>query len=213
MIIYYTEDFKRVLNNPSSYINISKFRVIAEKELENFKELTSDEINMLSYSPSGGYYKAEGIILDSLLTLSIEIPSSDISINDYTALLIYYENVLNYNEPPRLAFIISGSMNKKDSTTLELGKLNLEASRTIINITKFNYNCSIYLDQTQDLEFLEGKGVGKINTLYLNIDKSEKSLRYVSRDSYESYLHELRSTDDYSHLHTTFINNYGLKVY
>ena len=213
MTIYYTRGFKEVLNNPSRYIKISKFRAISETLLENYKGLSSEDLN-IPFSPTGGYYDSEGIIQDNLLTLSIEIPSSDVSINDYTALLFFYDDVLNSNEYPQLAFILSGSisLDDKNSESMILGKLDLE-NRTIINIPNFNHRCSICLSQTDDLKFLEGKGLGKISSLYLNIDESEKPLRYVSIDSYEAYLLELRGMDDSNHSYTTYINNYGLKVY
>ena len=212
MIIYYTEDFKEVLHNSSQYIQISKYRL---SNLEYIKDITQLEtlgnMDKSNISPSYGYYEAEGIISGSKLSLSIEIPSKDVSVNSYTVLLVYYDNLLSSKITTRLAFIISNSMELKDGD-IWFSKLNLEPERTIFNILNFNYNCSLKLAQDQDIEFLEGSGLGVIGNLYSGNDSGSGG-RYVSRESYEAYLQEQRSKDDNEHLFTTYINEFGLKIY
>ena len=211
MIIYYTKDFKEVLLNSSQYIQLSKYRLSDLKSIEDITQLeeTLGNIDKQNISPSYGYYEAEGIISDSKLSLSIELPSKDVSLDSYTILLVYYDNLLSSDTTPRLAFIISNSMEVKTKTVL-FSKLNLEPERTIFNILNFEYKCSLKLNQDQDIEFLEGTGLGIIGNLYLG---NGSGGRYVSRESYGAYLQEQRSKDDNPHLFTTYINEFGLKIY
>ena len=214
MIIYYTEDFKEVLLNSSQYIQLSKYRL---SDLDSIVDITQIETlmgdNAVFFSPSYGYYEAEGIISGSNLSLSIELPSKDVSIDSYTKLLVYYDNLLSSNVVTKLAFVISSSMQLKDEKVV-FSKLNLEPERTIFNISNFNYKCSLKLNQDQDIEFLEGSGLGIIGNLYIG-SESDSGGRYVSRESYEAYLQEQRGieTDDNKHLFTTYINKFGLKTY
>ena len=216
MIIYYTKDFERVLIDSSQYIKLSKFILssVSEMSVERLKNITSMGLGTINKSPTNGYYEAEGIILDSQLSLSIEIPSTDISIDNYRILIVYYENLLNPSEQPKPAFIISGSMVKRNDV-VSFEKLNLEANRTIINILDFNPSCSINLIQDSDTEFLEGKSIGIIGNLFSNTEKDKEGIRYVSRESYEAYLLEERGTDELEleHSYTSYINNYGFKIY
>ena len=213
MIIYYTEDFKEVLLNSSQYIQLSKYRL---SDLESVVDITQIETimeNNSMFSPSYGYYEAEGIISGSNLSLSIELPSKDVSIDSYTILLVYYDNLLSSSPFTKLAFIISGSMKIIDENVV-FSKLNLEPERTIFNISNFNHKCLLKLNQAQDIEFLEGTGLGIIGNLYMGSESSSGG-RYVSRESYEAYLQEQRGieTDDSKHLFTTYINKFGLKTY
>lgn len=217
MIIYYTEGFKRVLNDSSQYIKLSKFKLSTVLEISSTDliNLTADNLEKkFITSPTGGYYKAEGILLDSLLTLSIEIPDTDVSISNYTVLLVFYENLLIPTEYPQLAFILSSSMTQSglgSQSKVIFGNLNLEPDRSIINLTNFNSKCSIILSHDTDTEFLEGKGLGVINNLFFNDGNQE--IRYVSRESYEAYLLEQRGYDELEHSYTQYINSYGFKIY
>lgn len=217
MIIYYTKDFKEVLTDPSRYIYLSKFKLTSfsggiEKTDLNTIDTPSEEYTV-STSPTAGYYEAEGIISGSLLSLSISIPISDISIEDYTAIFLYYEDYSDVKDP-QLACIIFGKTDEqeKESGKIYFGKLNLEPDRTIINVPGFNYNCSLLLNQDSDLDFLESKGMGIVYSLFLESGEI-RDLGYVSRKSYEVYLLEQRGEDDYDHFYTQYINSYGLKIY
>lgn len=220
MIIYYTKDFKEVLLDPAKYINISKFKLSSCKEIkrDEFKSINSEYIlqsgNIIT-SPTLGYYTAEGIVSDTLLSLSIKIPSTDISKEDYTLMFVYYDDLSEDTEQLKLAFVISGNMileEKSNGVYVSFEKLSLEPDRTIITIPEFKYKCLIELYQDDDLDFLEGKGMGNIYSLFLD-NNEMRDFGYVSRDSYEAYLLEQRGDDNYDHLYTQHVNNYGLKTY
>lgn len=218
MIIYYTKDFKDVLKDPARYINISKFKLSSCKDIESYKLNLMPQQKEVITSPTAGYYNAEGIVSGNLLSLSIRIPISDISIEDYTTLFVFYDDLSNVSDDlfPKLAFIISGGMVLKEldegDMRIFFEKLNLEPEGTIITIPDFKHECSLKLNQSNDVDFLEGKGVGNVYSLFLDNDEI-RNFGYVSRESYEAYLLEQRGDDDYDHLYTQYINNYGLKIY
>lgn len=216
MIIYYTEDFKKILKEPSRYIRISKFKLGESRAISDIKEIENLWDN--GTSPTVGEYNLEGTYKDSDLTLSITIPSYDISSNDmdaYDIIYVLYEDLtLRTNSNSlNLAFILSGNI-VQEGDILVFKPLYLEPERTIITIKDFNASCSIQLGQNSDLEFLEGPGLGKPRNVYTDEEYiNNEDIRYVSRNSYEAYLQETRNHDDYKHLDTVYINKYGLKIY
>jgi hypothetical protein len=220
MIIYYTKDFEKILKEPSRYIKISKFKLGESRSISNIEEL-KDLWNQ-GTSPTVGEYELEGTYKDSSLVLSIEIPNYDISSRDpdaYDILYVLYEDLtLRLTDSKlKLAFILSGGIHENLDGLLRFDPLYLEPNRSIIRIEDFNAQCSIALNQSQDLMFLEGIGLGKPKNIYTaleqNINSTGESLGYVSRNSYEAYLQEIRNQDDYRHLDTAYINKYGLKIY
>lgn len=226
MIIYYTEGFENKLKDPSSYIQISKFKLGETRPISyNSREMLDEKLEALwnvGTSPTDGEYNLEGVYKDSTLTLSINIPNTDVSSNDmdaYDIVYVLYEDLVSGEKGNlNLAFIIAGGIDVDASGISGFKPLFLDPQRTILNIEKFGIEkpkCSIKLGQSPDLEFLEGTGLGKIFSIYTKQTYSYDNLdlRYVSRKSYEAYLLEKRTQDDYEHRETTYINNYGLKVY
>lgn len=216
MIIYYTEGLKKILNDPSRYIKISKFKLGESRAVSSIEELEDSWDK--GTSPTIGEYDLEGIYKNSCLTLSIKIPSYDVSLSDidaYDIIYVLYEDLTLRSEENslKLAFILSGNINSTENGLLEFMPLYLEPERTIINIKDFNFRCSIKLGQDSDLEFLEGIGLDSPKNIYTNEEINNEDIRYVSRESYETYLQEVRDQDEYKHLDTAFINKYGLKIY
>ena len=230
MVVYYTEGFKEILNNPSKYIKISKFKlgesgsVTGNKEFKTLPDIAKEEIWDNGTAPSieeaARRYRLEGTLKNSTLTLSIEFPEYDSAAGDmdgYDILYVLYEDLALGDGKQRLAFILSGdivNLGTKENPEFEFKPLYFDPIRTIINIENFNPKCSIVFKQSQDLEFLEGPGLGKPKSIYVYLnDDIEGEIGYVSRVSYEAYLLEKRSQDEYNHPDTTFINKYGLKIY
>ena len=208
MRIYFTKGFREVLNSPSQ-IKLSKLKLGKDmKSLwgndgSNLINVSNDYIST-RYQVSQ-FYEFDAVLKDSLLTLSISIPESDASLDEYDVLFIYYENL--FDKSLEIGILLFNEPDDSQSFT----PLNLEPLRTIINISDFSPKCHISFLEDPDLIFLEGPGFGNSNVYHETINPED--LRYVSRNSYEAYLLEKRSEDDYDHLYTTFINKYGLKIY
>ena len=238
MNIYYTRGFIELKNNPFYHIEISKFqlgnlggnpnkdgvRSLLAKEFESLslEYLMNKGINLV---PTGTNYKQfydlEAILDNTSITLSIEIPKTNVSIvnslNPYNTIFVLYKNLLDNKHD--IAFILIDAIQSGDS--VKLSPLSLETDRNIIKIPQFAYSCSIEFENSSDIEFLEGSGLAEpralresngINSRAIEIsDPKEK--RYVSVVSFESYLQEIRSQDEFDHLDSVFINKFGLKIY
>ena len=63
---------------------------------------------------------------------------------------------------------------------------------------------------TNDINFLEGKGIGKS----MNVNKYEDGkANFISKKSYVSYLLSKEQEDNLDHNRTTYFNKFGLKEY
>lgn len=214
MKIYFTEGFREVLKNPAMHVKLSKFKL--GKDMKSlWGDNGSNLVNILdSYVsakfPVSRFYEFDAVLKDSLLTLSISIPESDASLDEYDVLFIYYENL--FNNSSEIGILLFNEPQQDSLGNISFASLDLEPLRTIINISDFSSKCYISFLEDPDLIFLEGPGFGNTNVYHTDNVNSE-DLRYVSRKSYETYLLEKRSEDEYYHLYTTFINKYGLKIY
>ncbi len=234
MKIYYTRGFEEEKENPLYQLEIAKFRLgnlgdfnaeddqystINKKDLQQLN-ITYIQDNGISLAPSKlgitykDYYDLEVIQDASYLTLSMEIPGNNVSminsISPYNTIFVYYKNEVTNKDD--IAFVLF-DIERISNEYLRINPLYLETNRNIIKIPRPSHKCTINYGKSMDTEFLEGCGVGSPSSIYENINEKKQWERYVSVVSYESYLLEKRSEDEYHHLDTTFINKFGLKEY
>ena len=238
MNIYHTKGFINLKKDPFYHIEISKFKLgnLGEKldETSTDRFLSKDEFESLDMNylknhgiplaPSSinykNYYDLETILDDSSITLSMEIPRTNVSITNsykpYNTIFVIYKNLLNDSE--EIAFILS-DIEYYSGSVYKLNPLPLEKDRNIFKIPKFSYSCTIEFGASNDVKFLEGSGLSEPRSMYEKeignytevYDPKDK--RYVSVVSYDSYLQEIRSQDENDHLDSTFINKFGIKIY
>lgn len=219
MKVYFTEKFKEILKSPDRYIEIGKFRLGSYSQ--SVKKLSDIDWRYMNQrdsgrSPTDGYYQFSSILSDSVLTLNMEIPSYDIGLlNEEYYKLVYAVYTDLMTSENGIAFILCGDTFFNSESMLEILPLRLSRDKNIITVSNFNPQCLIKLSSDEDTQFLEGPGLGKYYNIYSapEIGETEKDTRYVSLLSYDSYLLEKKSQDDYDHLETIFINKFGIKIY
>lgn len=197
MIIEYTEKFREVYNSQNKNIRLGSYK-LSQNEITSDINFTSVEELIRYSSPSLGYYSFSSILDSNILQVSLIPPNSDISVELYKSIIIFYTD-LETNEED-IAFVISLQGSEK-----------LRRATNLINIKNFNPICQVEYNQSKDTERLEGRGQGRYTDIW-SIEE-EDNLYYITLDSYIEYNQLEKSKDNTKHLDTTYIDEYGLKIY
>lgn len=208
MKIYLTNTFKSLLNFDQFCIELGYYRLGTLEGLENtsIRELNVQDIEKdYGRAPTSGFYLYDGVILpeEGRMMISFKIPENNISFpEDYKVIYGIYKNLQTGNAG--LAFIIECYQELTDEINL-------------INFPLPEFKCSISLKASdEDIPFLEGSGVGKNFNMYKYlISHPTKSVdrNFLSKNSFDSYYSDKRSSDDFDHDNTVFINKFGIKIY
>lgn len=218
MKIYYTPQFKELLETPDQNLELGKFKLgsypIPVYSLEDIDWKYMNQRDS-GRSPTDGWYEFGSVWSEDVLTLSVKIPKYDIGLlNEEYYKIIYavYTNLASGQEG--LAFILY-IPSPTALGPLEMFPLRLGREVNIINIPGFKKSCTLRHIVDEDTEFLEGSGLGKYWNIWSapELGQGQVDTRYVSKISYDSYRLEQKSSDSEIHFGTTFINKFGIKIY
>lgn len=222
MKIYFTEEFRKILNSSDKFVELGKFKLgMYPTKVKSFSEVDLNYLRIVEQqrSPGEGYYQFNSIYSDSTLIMSVIVPDYDQGLlrEDYKIIYGMYKDLLSSTEnstgdDAKLAFILVSDYYINDKSEIEVPYLRLGLTRNIITINNFNPKCTFELSCEDDTKFLEGPGLEKYYNLYLYEEDSNKK-GFISLNSYKSYLLEKRTQDSYDHLETTYINKFGIKIY
>ena len=211
--------FNEILQNQKKNIKISSY-ILASFKFEDdvevpidLHEITKDFIDKeIERSPITGTFEFNALEIEKdKFSLNIKIPNSNTGVLDeenYKIIYVFYED-LNTGVQD-LGFLLTGNYYiNEESNKVEIFPIRLSRNINIINIP-LPHNCNIITNNEDDINFLEGKGIG----MSLNINKyKDKSSNFISRKSYTSYLLSEQQNDGLGHIRTTFINKFGIKEY
>lgn len=221
MKVHYTPNFKEDLATSYKNLSLSGYKLISSENLNennlikvtSIPELDQKETLLTSYSDpsmSNEYYKLEGVYYKNTgVQLFLDIPLNKSSLysgryNDfYQGILVYYSDLTsNTPEKKKLAFILYGKFENSRFSDLNLTSNNLE----IIIPTLPNYNCSITIDKSEIVEYMES---------FIPDNTAEN--KFILRDYYEQKIMPEKFIADESTLGyrnpIQYINQYGIKIY
>ena len=217
MKIFYTSGFKTALSIPYNNVRLGKYKLQEGNRLDpDTTTLTTGVAEKLvaSSSPTNGYYNAQIIEVGEGLQLSLDIPESDQSLyvygpgsdqdSLYQVILFFYEDDA---KGEKLAFLLYDKFEDRVFTGL-----NLTSRKNIINIPRLDRKCNLILEQSDVTKILESDSPVEIRPVTGKENPEDED--YYSKYSWEKYWvdsiskeHDLRWTE------TTFLNNFGLKIY
>lgn len=119
--------------------------------------------------------------------------SSINNIKEVSSVFIYYTNLLDNSNG--IAFIL-----------YNLGE-GLKIGNNLIKIGGLNWKSKVEFYQNNNIEILESYGEGSYSSIYIEDNK------FTEKESYRNYLDYIKGLDDLNHLSTTFINNFGIRIY
>lgn len=212
-------EFKKVLEDQKKNIKISSY-ILASFIFEDdvgvptdLHEITKDFIdNEIERSPITGTFEFNALeVSDGNFSINLNIPIDNTGVLDednYKIIYVFYKDLNTGTED--LGFLLTGNyfLNEEENK-IEIYPLRLSRNINIINIP-LPHKCNIITNNTNDINFLEGKGIGKS----MNVNKYEDGkANFISKKSYVSYLLSKEQEDNLDHNRTTYFNKFGLKEY
>lgn len=234
MKLFLKKDFVTILSTYDKAVKLGWFKLgtstgefpinssLGETLDENFTE-SYCELQDIGRSPTNGYYEYDYLFKDKEDTLQISFnpPDTDLGVRStlergyYT---VFYGFYSDYEEPDvkKLGFVLFPDYSAEDGLFVIEDKFQMDHNINIFNIP-LKHNCMIVPGVTGDTEFLEGTGHTEYHNIYKKNTKddgtpSEVYSKYVSVESYDDFLLDLKSEDQYIH-HNAYLNKFGIKIY
>lgn len=210
MKILYTEKFKEDLGKPWKKLTLGEVK-LREGTLTDTK-LTLRDIrekhefsNSFLETATKENYNAEFMRYPGGIQVHLEISGSDASLYQegsyYQVILFFYSDMTGTKS---LAFILYEELEEDGFTGLKL-----TSGRNIITIPGFTWECSLDFNQSPVTSFLEDP-LGNQSVHGINYS----STGYISLESWKSWMRDkISDSGDTPWLETTYMNNYGIKIY
>lgn len=214
MKVLYTKNFKEKLSQPWSNISLGKVKLregtntgLTKQNTEKIMEFPDSFFKFATRET----YNSEIIELpEGGIQIFLDIPDENQSFYDesfrYQVLMFFYTDLLTDTES--LAFVCYENIEYSTEDKVKFTGLKLTSQKNIITFPNLTWSGNINFSQSEVIKFLESKEGN------LDINPYLSGIGFTSKDSWKAWVIDSISERTLTPwIETTYINNYGIKVY